>query len=379
MEKQLIYLNNAATSWPKAPGVVDAVIDSLHKPPQSPYRGSTNGPATLEKCRDQLATLLAIDHPQRIIITPGSTFALNQAIYGLQLSRNDHIISSVFEHNSVIRPLHRIVKEQQCQLSIIGLNEHGRFDMSAYGEALKQSPTLVVLNHVSNVTGQVLDVARLFSMAKSAGAITLLDASQSVGHLTVHPIELQADMVAFPGHKGLHGPPGIGVLYVSPNLTLRPLTVGGTGVRSDKLDQPSDMPMWLESGTHNITAVAGLIAALQWYQTHGHSHVKHAQFLTEQLREELHQMSGLTIFSGDTDSHQISIVSFQLNGWTVHDVGYILEQSYHICCRSGLHCAPWIHKAIGSAPQGTVRISISGFNTISEIEQVITAIKQLSA
>jgi selenocysteine lyase/cysteine desulfurase len=229
------------------------------------------------------------------------------------------------------------------------------------------------------VTGRISDVAPLFENARAQGAVTLLDASQTLGHIPVNATELCADMVAVTGHKGLRGPTGTGALYVAEGLCLRQVYVGGTGVRSDLELHPPEMPMRLEAGTPNIAALAGLAAALQWHQAHGADFTCVEHSLAVELRSGLEATAGVHVYPGGPDDRRVGIVSFTIDSFPVEDVAYVLAESFGIICRCGLHCAPLIHAAIGSAPEGTIRFSVSGANTQDEIAAAIDAVRKLAA
>jgi len=376
--EEVIYLNNAASSWPKAPGVAEAVRATMENPPAHPGRTVATETDALTRCRQMLAAMLDVPHPERIVLTMHATQALNLALFGLGLEREALVVTTATEHNSVLRPLHHLQAESGIRLAVIGLDGAGRVDGDAFGAALQDQPALVAVNHVSNVTGQINDVAPLFAQAKGQGALTLLDASQSLGHIPVRPRELQADLVAFTGHKGLCGPQGTGGLYVAEHLELRQVYVGGTGVRSDLLLHPPDMPMRLEAGTPNVPAFAGLATALEWLKAHGGEHVAYEIELGAFLRSELGQIKGVRVLGAANDDKHLGIVSFVMPGWTPEDVGHILSDSYGILCRSGLHCAPLIHEALGCGPEGSVRLSVSGFTTPAEAQAAVTAVKAIA-
>ena len=235
-----------------------------------------------------------------------------------------------------------------------------------------------MLNHASNVTGRIQDVRPLFARAHEHGAVTLLDASQTLGHVPVHPESLGADLVAFTGHKALRGPPGTGGLYVSPAVDLEQVIVGGTGVRSDLEFHPPEMPMRLEAGTPNLPAFPGLAVALRWHAVAGRSFQEKEQVVARKLMDGLEGIEGIQIMDHDRQAGRVPIVSFRSGGWTVGDCGYALAHSFGIIFRTGLHCAPLIHAAIGSAPDGTIRFSPSGFTTEEEIDSVLGAVKTLA-
>ena len=385
MDRPMLYLNNAATAWPRAPGVVEAVRDMLTGIPDNPGRSQEmtscdplHDADPMTECRRRLASLLSVPDPSRIALCSNATHALNLAILGQDHIRCRRVITSVTEHNSVLRPLAHIRQRQGIDCAIIGLDESGALDGEAYESALEKGADLVVLNHASNVTGRVQDVGPFFARAKEAGAITLLDASQTLGHIPVHPESLHADLVAFTGHKALRGPPGTGGLYVSPLLELEQTIVGGTGVRSDLEFHPPDMPMRLEAGTPNMPAFAGLAAALRWHERSGRGFQDDEMARARQLREGLEGIGGVRIMDPDPAARRVPILSVRVSGWPVEDCGYVLLKSFGIICRSGLHCAPLIHAPIGSAPEGTVRFSPSGFTTPDEIDFVVSAVKKVA-
>ncbi len=371
-----VYLNDAAGAWPKAPGVVQAVCDAMQAEPAEQGRGNGHDEDSSTRCRRCLAELLNVEDPSTIALTTNATHALNLALFGLPPSAFKNVVTSVAEHNSVLRPLAHRQRDEGFAITRIGLAEDGNLDMAAVCKAIDDRPSLVVLTHASNVTGCVFPVAEVFAMAKAVGAITVLDAAQSFGRISVKPDELHADAVALAGHKGVRGPAGTGALWTSPELDLKPLLVGGAGVRSDLVFQPSDMPAKLEAGTPNGPAIAGLATAAAWCAKHGTEAHRKEYGLARRLRKALMSIPGVTLY-GNVDA-EIGIVSFTVKGWDVEEFGFVLDASYGIICRAGLHCAPQIHEAIGSAPHGTVRLSLSGFNTECDVDEALTAIHELA-
>jgi len=372
------YFNNAATAWPHAPGVPEAVADALRLMPIHAGRSSGAENEVLLDCRRQLCALFKVDNPDRIILTANATQSLNQVIFGLELAAGDHVVTSQAEHNSVLRPLHHLKRDRGIRLDIVGFGEDGQLDVDAFKELIDNKTRLVVLNHVSNVTGEQLPVEEIFSHAKSFGAITVLDASQSLGCIHVWAQPLQADIIVFTGHKGLRGPPGTGGFYVAPGINLAQVMVGGTGVRSDLELHPEEMPIRLEAGTPNLPGLSGLNVALRWLNNEGARFYQQAQQKTAQMRNALQQIDGISIFGRANPEINSGIISFQINGWSVAEAGQALQESFGIICRSGLHCAPLIHSAIGSAPEGTIRFSLSGFTTEEEINWAIKAVQKLA-
>jgi len=359
--------------------VVEAVTEALDELPLE--FGRSSGPATsiLQECRASLAGLMQVERPERIALVSGATQALNQAVLGLDLKAGERVITSVTEHNSVLRPLNHLRRNRGIDTAVVGLDASGQLDVAAFEKELAAGARLVVLNHISNVTGQVNPVADLFRCAKAAGAITLLDASQSLGCIPVLPLQLQADLVVFTGHKALRGPSGTGGLYVRPGIELEQVLVGGTGVHSDLPHHPSQMPMRLEAGTPGLSAFAGLAAALRWVQRQGEAFRRQQQRLCERLAQGLREISKVRLFGAADPNQSQGPLSFQIEGWAVQEAGEALSQGFGIIGRTGLHCAPLIHAALGSAPEGTIRFAPSGFNTETEIDWTLNAVHKLAA
>jgi len=375
----LIYLNNAASSWPKAPGVIDAAMESQSGFPEHPGRTARAVHRSPEACRSRLAKKLGVDDPTRVVLTPHATCALNLAILGLGLKPGDEVVTSVAEHNSVLRPLARLEDALGIRLTLIGMDSNGHLDEDAFEIALRRSPRLVALNHASNVTGIIQPVDALFARAHKAGSVTLVDASQSLGHVAVDARALNADLIAFTGHKGLRGPAGTGGLYVAPGIELDQVLVGGTGVRSDLRLHPTEMPIRLEMGTPNVPALAGLEAALRWHEEQGEAFLQIETARAEQLRIGLRAITGVRLFGDSEGAQALGIVSFRVSGFSVEETGYVLAESFGIICRTGLHCAPLLHAALGSAPDGTVRLSPSGATSEDEIDRALAAIRRMAA
>lgn len=374
-----VYFNEAATSWPKAPGVAEAMAQALATPAACPGRLAGVGRDVLQECRARLAGLLGITDCERIALTMNATHALNLAIAGLSLGVGDHVITTSAEHNSVLRPLHLLRASKGIRVTVVGVDESGRVDPEAFWAALAQGAALVVMTHASNVTGAVNEVQRYLRPARESGACTLLDASQSMGHLPVNPKELGADMVAFPGHKGLRGPSGTGALYVSPHLELSPLLVGGTGTQGELPVQPEEMPMRLEAGTPNALSCAGLAAALCWFADHGLALAEQARQLGDMLRGGLAALPRASLIGTNGGRPHLPVISFRLEGIPVEETGRRLLEEHGIYCRTGIHCAPLLHEALGTAPEGTVRLSLSGLNTEEEVARCLEAVRAIAA
>jgi len=373
----MIYLNNAAAGWPKAPGVAEAVRAALEAAPAGEGRDSGETRSYVARARGSVAGFLSVEDPNRIVFTLNATHALNLAILGLDLADGSLAITSAADHNSVLRPLSHLRARRGVRLRVVATGRDGTVNLADYEDALRQRPSLVALTHASNVTGGVNDIPRLFRMAKAAGAVTLLDASQSVGHIPVSPADLSADLVAFQGHKGLHGAEGAGVLYVSESVNLEHLVTGGTGARSDLELHPSEMPTRLEAGTPNLPGLAGLVEALHWFEKEGFNHSQRAAAHASRLSEALARIPQVRLYQSQGDI-TTPVVSFQVSGMNAEECGFILSESFGIVVRAGLHCAPLIHAALGATPQGTVRLSPSGFNTEDDVERAISAVREVA-
>lgn len=370
------YLNNAAEGWPKAPGVNQAVRQALEEPPEGAGRSSGDQPDLIAETRRTVAAWLQVADPTRIVFAGSATLALNLAILGLPPERFSHVVASVTEHNSVLRPVHAAVARYAGRLTVVGLDDSGALDEESFLRALEQEPTLVALNHVSNVTGQINPIESLLARARQSGALTLLDASQSVGYLSLRPGQWGVDLMAFGGQKGLHGPPGVGVLYVGPRVELRPLYSGGTGVQSDLLHQPPAMPLRLEAGTANTPALVGLLAAVRWHQSAGESFASRAAEMAARLEQGLASIPGVRRFN--PGGPRLGVISFRMEDWDSSEAAWVLRRSFDVVCRAGLHCAPLMHRALGTAPQGTIRFSVSGFTREEEVQCALDAVRRMA-
>jgi selenocysteine lyase/cysteine desulfurase len=371
--EQTIYMNNAATSWPKPDCVVQAVAEALRQRPGSAHRGGIDDVDIFDETRKALARRMGVACYECIALGPNATWGLNMAIQGVALSAGAVVVTSTAEHNSVLRPLYNLAREQKIRLVFVEADGCGRIPVSAWAEAVAvNQPELCVFTHASNVTGAVNDAPELTRLAKAGGAIVLMDAAQTLGCIPVRAEEWGLDFVAFTGHKYLLGPQGTGGLYVRPGLSHLPVLHGGTGVQSDLEGMPEEMPLRLEAGTGNEPACYGLLAALRWAEEnpldlHGLSQ------MTEQLKTGLAE-AGATVIAPIGEC--TPVVSFNIAGKTADEVGYVLSESYDIICRNGLHCAPRIFKSLGC--RSSVRLSISRFTTEEEIDAAIDAVSDLA-
>lgn len=380
----MIYLDNAATSWPKPEAVYQAVDSFMRdvgaSPGRSGHRLSVEAGRIIFETRDALAQLLGVDDPLRIIFTSNATEALNLALRGA-LHIGDHAITGSMEHNSVMRPL-RALEREGVEVSVVDCSAEGFLDPRAIEWYIKPNTRLIVLNHASNVTGTLLPVTEVGEIARRHGVLLLVDAAQAVGSYPMDVDTMNIDLLAFSGHKGLYGPQGTGCLYMRRGIgqELRPLKYGGTGSRSEYEYQPDFLPDKYESGTPNTPGLAGLGAGVRFVLSKGVSNIqRNEERLTQLLIDGLKAVNGVTVYGSGDARKQVAVVSFNVSGLTASEVATQLEEYYHIMCRPGLHCAPVAHKTIGSFPYGTVRLSPGYFTSREDIVIAVEAVRKIAA
>ena len=379
----MIYLDNAATSWPKPPEVLKTMTDVLEhaggNPGRSGHRLSIAAARVIHDTREEMARFFGISDPLRTIFTSNATHAINLALRGI-LKPGDHIVTSSTEHNAVMRPL-RNLEKQGIRLSIVPCAADGILDIKDLKKALDSATRLVVMTHASNVTGTLLPIAEIASLAHQAGALLLVDAAQTAGVLPIDIPAMGIDLLAFTGHKELQGPPGTGGLVIADNIDVsqvEPLIRGGTGSRSESEEQPDDLPDKFESGTANLAGIAGLGAGLKWIAARGIDEIRdHLKKLSQALIDGLSTLSEVKIYGTLEPERSVAIVSFTATGKLVSEIGFRLDEEYGILSRVGLHCAPAAHKTIGSFPEGTVRLAPGVFTTMSDIQEAIQAISRV--
>lgn len=381
----MIYLDNAATSFPKPEPVYQALDSfartSLANPGRAGHRMAVAAERKLDDARHALNQFFGGEAPERWILTHNCTDGLNLAIKGL-LGPGDHVITTDLEHNSISRPLRAMEKAGVITLTRVASKE-GYVEPEAIGAALTPNTKLVAMTHTSNVLGTVQPIERIAPLVRAAGAYFLVDAAQSAG---VIPIDLRAtpiDFLAFPGHKALYGPTGTGALYVGPRADgkIRPWREGGTGGDSSSETQPSILPYFLEGGTPNVLGVAGLAAGLAWVREHGPEKLrKHEVDLLQRVVDWVEKSEGWRIAGRwDPAAHAGALSLIVPKGLSPQDIGSILDVSFDIAVRPGLHCAPYIHRALGTFPDGTLRLSPGPFNTAEQIETFLNALAEITA
>ncbi len=378
----MIYLDNAATSWPKPESVYQTMDEFLRKKAGNPGRGSHSMAAaardTVEEARMLVARLINAQEVERVIFTLNCTDALNLGLKGL-LRCGDHVITSSIGHNSLVRPLKKLELQGVKITRLPPSLEVGVLSVRGIEEAITKDTKLVVLTHASNVNGVIQPIEDYGAVARSHKLIFMVDAAQTAGK---YPIDVQAgniDLLAFSGHKGLLGPPGTGVLYVGDRVNLDPTREGGTGSSSELEEQPALLPYRFESGTVNCVGISGLRAGVEYIFGAGLERIRaHEETLTKKLIEGLAAIRGVTLYASKEKCNQASVISFNIEGYEPGEVGAILDQTFDIKVRTGLHCAPAAHKILGTFPLGTVRLSPGCFNTMEEIEAALEAVEKIA-
>lgn len=381
----MIYLDNAATSWPKPPEVGQAIVDFLESaggnPGRSGHRLSIDAGRIVYNAREAVAELFNAPDPLRVIFTPNATHAINLAICGL-VRAGDHVVASGIEHNAVMRPL-RALEQKGVQLTVVPCARDGSLAPEYVIEALRPGTRMVVLCHASNVVGTILPIAPIAIAAHRQGALLLVDAAQSAGVLPIDMQALGVDLLAFTGHKGLQGPPGTGGLVIGERVdaaAMGPLVRGGTGSRSEVEIQPEECPDRFESGTLNGPGIAGLEAGVRWLMEQGIEAVRARELdLTRRLMEGLSNVRGVRVYGPSKPEDRTAIVSFTAAGLRVSDIGLRLDEEFDIMARVGLHCAPAAHRAIGTFPEGTVRFAPGVMTAVEEIDAAIAAVATIVA
>ena len=377
----MVYLDNAATSYPKPDCVYEQMNICMRTYCANPGRGShamsVQSAMAVNNCREQLSKLLNLDNDLNICFTKNATEALNIAIIG-SLSAGDHVITTNMEHNSVLRPLHTLQKNGKINLSIVEGDSFGEIDPNSILKKINKKTKMVVCTLSSNVNGIIMPIYQIGEICRKKGILFLLDASQGLGSIPIDFSKMYVSMIAFPGHKGLLGPQGTGGLYVSPNIRLKPLMQGGTGSQSESLLQPNIMPDLFESGTLNTPGIVGLGAAVGYLNETGIDvvHSKKCD-ITQRLYDGISQIKGIKLYSPADMRKNSGIVAFNINNCDSSDISYLLDNRYKIACRSGLHCAPLAHAFFNTLKSGIVRFSTGLFNTYEEIDYTVESVAKI--
>ena len=373
----MIYLDNAATTRQKPQPVIDAVVSAmttLGNSARGTHEGSLSASRMIYGTREKLATFFNCPRPDHVVFTANSTEALNMAICGL-LDPGDHVIATDLEHNSVLRPLYRLEAERSVSLSFVPADRQGRIDYDDFERLIRPETRAIVCTHASNLTGNAVDIGRVGAIAHAHGLIFLVDASQTAGVLPIDMEAQQIDLLCFTGHKSLMGPQGTGGLCIREGIALRPWKVGGTGVQTYNPAQPEQLPTRLEAGTLNGHGIAGLSASLDFLRETGVAAIHEKETaLMRQFYDGVRAIPGVTVY-GDFTGDRAPVVSLNIEDADSGEVADFLAAEYDIAVRSGAHCAPRMHRALGTEAQGAVRFSFGWYNTPAEVETAIAAIR----
>lgn len=377
----MIYLDNAATTMHKPQTVIDAVTQamcSLGNAGRGATSGALDAARTIHACRAKLARLLGCPRADHVCFTPNSTAALNTAINGV-VRPGDHVVTTVLEHNSVLRPLNRLAAEQGVTVEHAGCDTNGVLDYDELERLVTPGTRAVVVTHASNVTGNAVDIARVAALAHAAGALVIVDASQSAGTAHIDMRAMGLDVVCFTGHKGLMGPQGTGGLAVAEDVDVVPWAMGGTGVHSFDTLQPMEWPTRLEAGTLNGHGVAGLSAGLDFIEAQGgvEAIATHERALADRFLAGVREIPEIKLYGAFDQSARSAIVSLNVGNIDSAEISDALMQGWGIATRPGAHCAPLMHCALGTERQGVVRFSFGYFNTAEEVDMAVDALRNL--
>ncbi|WP_432406040.1 aminotransferase class V-fold PLP-dependent enzyme [Wukongibacter sp. M2B1] len=376
----MIYLDNAATSFPKPEEVYKAVDKCLREyganPGRSGHKLALKAGRSIYETRELMCELFNIDNPMQIIFTSNATDSLNLAIKGI-LKKGDHVITSSMEHNSLIRPI-KTIEDIGVENTIVDCSKEGFIEIEDIKKAIKKNTKLIAITHASNVTGTIMPIEKIGKLAKENDILMLVDAAQTAGVYDIDVKNMNIDLLAIPGHKGLMGPQGTGALYIREGVELRQMKEGGTGSKSESLLQPEIVPDRYESGTPNTPGIVAMGAGIKFILETGIDKIrKHEEELTEFMLTELKKIEQVKIYGPKDSRKQASVISLNIGDIDSSEVSYILDQAFNVAVRSGLHCAPLAHKTLGTFEQGTVRFSIGYFNKRKDIEDALAAIKKI--
>ena len=377
----MIYLDNAATTLHKPPQVMEAVLHAMitmGNAARGAHGGALEASRTVFGTREKLARLFSCRRADHVVFTANSTEALNIAINGT-IHRGDHVISTDCEHNSVLRPLYRLEEERDVELDFVPADRQGRVDYSDFERLMRPNTRAVVCTHCSNLTGNIMDLERISDIAHRHGALLLVDASQTAGTVPIHMEALGVDVLCFTGHKGLMGPQGTGGLCIRPGVEIAPWKVGGSGVHSYDRHHPMEYPTRLEAGTLNSHGIAGLSAALDVILERGVEDIQRAEHaLMQRFYEGVWDIPGVTVYGDFSVPERCAIVALNIRDYDSSAVSDELTVTYGIATRPGAHCAPRMHKALGTTEQGAVRFSFSFYNTEQEVDAAIAAVRAIA-
>jgi len=378
---QIRYFDHAASSWPKPPAVLEAMMQCIEEYGANPGRGShkmaVRASRTLFEARSQLARLFNIHNPNDISFALNTSMALNQAIKGF-LKSGDHVISTSIEHNSVRRPLEFLKNKVGIEVTYIKTDDKGLIDPLQIRDAANSQTKLVVCSHGSNLLGSILPIADIAEITHEVGAKLLVDAAQTAGAFEVDIQALGIDMLAFPGHKGLLGPQGTGGLYIHPEIELEPFVHGGTGSKSEEIEMPHVRPDRYEGGTPNTVGIAGLSEGVKYVLNETVHKIHNKEWdLTQRLMSELMNLPDIRILGPGLNERRTGIVAFAFPHIDASEMSFILDQSFNIAVRAGYHCTPLAHETAGTLAGGAVRTSVGFSTTIEDVDYLVASVKEI--
>ena len=377
----MIYLDNAATTRRKPQPVIDAVVKAMTtmgNASRGAHDSALEASRSVYETRCKIARLFGCTRPDHVVFTCNSTEALNIAISGT-LNDGDHVITTDLEHNSVLRPLYRLEEAGTISLSFVPADRRGQVNYDDFAALIRPETRAIVCTHASNLTGQMIDIARVGALAKEQGLLFIVDASQTAGCVPIHMEDMGVDVLCFTGHKGLMGPQGTGGLCIREGIEIRPFKVGGSGVQSYRKEQPEEYPTRLEAGTLNSHGLMGLSAALDFIQEIGLETIAaHERAMMTRFYEGVRGIEGVTVYGDFSSDGRTAVVALNIRDYDSSEVSDELSQAYDIATRPGAHCAPRMHRALGTTEQGAVRFSASWFTTREEVDAAIQAVRELA-
>jgi len=380
----MIYLDNSATTFPKPDVVYDFMTDFYRNhgvnPGRSGFDAAIEAEEVIQDTRKILTSLFNGDDPNRLTFSYNASDSLNMILQGLA-ENGDHVITTMLEHNSVLRPLYHMQLNKIIDVTYIPFDQHGYVNPDEFKKAIRKNTKMVVVNHCSNVIGTVQPLAEIGKICKESGVIFVVDCSQSAGAIPIDMRTMGIDVVVFTGHKCLMGPTGIGGSYVMKGVPVKITRFGGTGVKSAQKTHLEEYPYHLECGTLNIVGVAGLHAGLKWVLDQGIDQLHEKEIkLWDRLRKGVQKINNLITYCAENTVNQNPVLSFNIKGFEAGDVGIMLDVDYNIACRTGLQCAPLVHTQLGTDKiHGTVRLSAGPFNTVEQIDFTIRAIEEIAS
>lgn len=376
----MIYLDNAATTYPKPESVYEAIMDCMKNycanPGRAGHKLAMKAAREIYDARENIAKLFNIDNPMNIVFTNNATDSLNLAIKGA-VKEGDHIITTSMEHNSVIRPI-KALEKQGIENTIVLCDKDGFLKIEDLKKAIRPNTKLIVTTHASNVCGTLIDIKSVGQVAKENNILYLVDASQTAGVYNIDTKEINVDMIAAPGHKCLLGPQGTGILYIREGLDIDILKEGGTGSRSEDLFQPNLLPDKYESGTHNTPGIVGLNEGIKFILEKGIDEIKnYEEELCQYMLDRLKEVPDIVIYGPMDSKKRAAVISINIGNMDSGEITFILDSEYDIATRSGIHCSPLAHKTLGTIEQGAVRFSLGYFNTKEEVDTTVNALKEI--